>query len=65
MLNKPAGVVTATRDRQHNTVIDILDDGFKFLDLFPIGRLDIDTEGLLILTNDGKLTHNLLSPKNL
>lgn len=65
MLNKPAGVVTATRDRQHNTVIDILDDGFKFLDLFPIGRLDIDTEGLLILTNDGKLTHNLLSPKKL
>lgn len=65
MLNKPAGVITATKDKHHNTVMDVLDDKFKSLDLFPVGRLDIDTEGLLILTNDGKLTHNILSPKKL
>lgn len=63
MLNKPAGVITSTHDRFHKTVMDILDDNFKALDLFPVGRLDKDTEGLLILTNDGNLTHKLLSPK--
>ena len=62
MLNKPAGVVSATTDNVHKTVIDILGD-VKKKDLFPVGRLDIDTEGLLIITNDGMLAHNLLSPK--
>lgn len=65
MLNKPAGVITATRDRYHETVVDILDDEFKILDLFPVGRLDRDTEGLVILTDDGKLAHQLLAPKKL
>ena len=63
MLNKPAGVISATRDRLHPTVIDLLPEGFGHLDLFPVGRLDKDTEGLMILTDDGKLTHRLLSPK--
>ena len=62
MLNKPQGVVSATKDK-NETVIDLLDEGFKAWDLFPVGRLDKDTEGLLILTNDGELSHNLLSPK--
>lgn len=62
MLNKPAGVVSATKDPRETTVIDLIkDEGRK--DIFPVGRLDKDTEGLLILTNDGDLTHNLLSPK--
>lgn len=65
MLNKPAGVITATHDRFYKTVIDILDDKYRKLGLFPVGRLDKDTEGLLILTTDGKLAHKLLSPKNL
>ncbi len=63
MLNKPKGVVSATFDNKYRTVIDILPDEFKCFDLFPVGRLDIDTEGLLLLTNDGQLAHNLLSPK--
>jgi 16S rRNA pseudouridine516 synthase len=63
MMNKPQGVVSATWDRSLKTVIDILPDEFKCFDLFPVGRLDIDTEGLLILTNDGQLAHELLSPK--
>lgn len=62
MLNKPQGVVSATNDNIHTTVIDLIND-FKYLDLFPVGRLDIDTEGLLLITNDGALSHNLLSPK--
>ena len=62
MLNKPQGVVSATTDYIHTTVIDLIND-FKYLDLFPVGRLDIDTEGLLLITNDGALSHNLLSPK--
>ena len=61
MLNKPAGVVSATKDEEDRTVIDLIDDNIK--DLFPVGRLDKDTEGLLLLTNDGALAHNLLSPK--
>ena len=61
MLNKPAGVITATMDKKKETVLDLLDDKRK--DLFPVGRLDIDTEGLLLITNDGKLAHRLLSPK--
>lgn len=62
MLNKPQGVVSATVDNVHTTVIDLIND-YKYLDLFPVGRLDIDTEGLLLITNDGVLSHNLLSPK--
>ncbi len=63
MLNKPANVISATTDNQHKTVIDLLDKKLKNLKLFPVGRLDIDTEGLVILTNNGKFAHNTLSPK--
>ena len=63
MMNKPAGVISATEDNKQRTVLDILPEEFKCFDLFPAGRLDIDTEGLLLLTNDGKLAHELLSPK--
>lgn len=63
MLNKPAGVISATWDPSHRTVIDILPEEYRCFDLFPVGRLDIDTEGLLLLTNDGKMAHFLLSPK--
>jgi len=62
MLNKPQGVISATVDEKHKTVIDIVSD-YSHYDLHPVGRLDIDTEGLLIITNDGKLTHNIISPK--
>ena len=62
MLNKPAGVVSATSDNRDKTVLDLLVD-VPLKDIFPVGRLDKDTEGLLILTNDGELAHNLLSPK--
>lgn len=63
MLNKPQGVVSATYDQNDKTVIDIITDK-KRKDLFPVGRLDKDTEGLLIITNDGELAHRLLSPKH-
>ena len=63
MLNKPKGFVSATTDREHKTVVDIISSSEK-KDLFPVGRLDIDTEGLLLITNDGELAHRLLSPKN-
>lgn len=62
MLNKPAGVVSATEDRRDKTVIDLIKER-KRKDLFPVGRLDKDTEGLLLITNDGALAHDLLSPK--
>lgn len=62
MLNKPAGVVSATMDNHCETVIDLIEDSNR-KDLFPVGRLDKDTEGLLLITNDGDLAHNLLSPK--
>lgn len=62
MLNKPAGVVSATEDHRDRTVIDLIDSK-KRRDLFPVGRLDKDTEGLLLITNDGALAHRLLSPK--
>ncbi len=63
MMNKPQGVISATGDKVHKTVIDLIDESYLHYDLFPVGRLDIDTEGLLIITNDGELTHNLLAPK--
>lgn len=62
MLNKPAGVVSATEDSRDRTVVDLLKDTIRN-DLFPVGRLDKDTEGLLLMTNDGALAHRLLSPK--
>jgi len=62
ILNKPAGVISATKDSLSQTVIDLLPENHK-KDLFPVGRLDADTEGLLIITNDGELSHRLLSPK--
>ena len=61
MLNKPAGVVSATEDRREKTVLDLIQSK-KRKDLFPVGRLDKDTEGLLLITNDGMLAHRLLSP---
>lgn len=63
MLNKPAGVISATEDYIHETVIDLLEPADSIHEPHPVGRLDIDTEGLLILTNDGQLTHQLTSPK--
>ena len=62
MLNKPQGVVSATTDNHDKTVLDLL-KGAQGKDMFPVGRLDKDTEGLLLITNDGELSHNLLSPK--
>ena len=61
MLNKPAGVITATEDKRQSTVMDLLGDAAR-RDLFPVGRLDRDTEGLLLITNDGALAHRLLAP---
>ena len=61
MLNKPAGVITATEDKKQTTVIDLIKDK-KRRDLFPVGRLDKDTVGLLLITNDGDLAHRLLAP---
>lgn len=61
MLNKPKGVVSATVDNVHATVISLIHEPHA-KDLFPVGRLDIDTEGLLLITNDGQLSHNLLAP---
>lgn len=74
MLNKPPGVITATADKHDKTVLDLMKDqledltggngaGIPLQDIFPVGRLDKDTVGLLLLTNDGELAHNLLSPK--
>lgn len=62
ILNKPAGVISATEDKRKETVLDLLPDSYKTYDLFPVGRLDIDTEGFLLITNDGPLAHSLLSP---
>lgn len=63
ILNKPKGVISATEDEKEKTVIDLLDEEYKKYKLFPVGRLDKDTVGLLILSNDGKFAHNTLSPK--
>lgn len=61
MMNKPVGVISATNDLEHQTVCDLISSPFE---VFPVGRLDIDTEGLLLLTNDGELAHDLLSPRH-
>ena len=63
MLNKPAGFVTATEDRQERTVMELLPQQLRAMDLKPVGRLDKATEGLLLFTNDGDLLHRLISPK--
>lgn len=62
MLNKPAGVISAATDKKEKTVLDLIGEKQR-KDLFPVGRLDRDTEGLLLITNDGELAHRLLSPK--
>lgn len=63
MMNKPQNCLSATRDRDYRTVIDLLDDYYLMFDVAPAGRLDRDTEGLVFLTNDGKLAHEIISPK--
>ncbi|WP_028610334.1 pseudouridine synthase [Paenibacillus harenae] len=63
MLNKPQGVISATEDGRERTVIDLLEPEDRLLEPFPVGRLDKDTVGLLLLTNDGQLAHELLSPR--
>lgn len=63
MLHKPAGVLTATEDRKQPTVLDLLPPELRRIGLAPVGRLDKDTEGLLLLTNNGELAHRLLSPR--
>lgn len=63
MLHKPQGVISATEDKYDRTVIDLLPDDLQHFKPFPVGRLDKDTEGLLLLTNDGELAHQLTSPK--
>ncbi|MBQ7096868.1 MAG: rRNA pseudouridine synthase [Clostridia bacterium] len=63
MLNKPQGYLSATRDGRTPTVMELVPDEYMHFEPFPVGRLDIDTEGFLLLTNDGDLAHRLLSPK--
>ena len=63
MLNKPQGYVTATEDKSEKTVMELLPQKYRCLDLRPVGRLDKMTEGLLLFTNDGELLHRLISPK--
>ncbi len=63
LLHKPAGVLTATEDKRQPTVLDLIPQEWRRRNLAPVGRLDKDTEGLLLLTDDGELTHRLLSPK--
>lgn len=63
LLHKPAGVLTATEDKRQPTVLNLIPETYRRRDLAPVGRLDKDTEGLLLLTDDGELTHRLLSPK--
>ena len=63
MLHKPAGVLSAAEDKKRSTVLDLIEEK-KRKDLFPVGRLDLNTEGLLLITNDGGLAHRLLSPKS-
>ncbi|HBS59437.1 MAG: pseudouridine synthase [Bacillota bacterium] len=63
MLHKPAGLISATTDDRERTVVDLIGEDYRFYQPFPVGRLDKDTEGLLLLTNDGKWAHELTSPK--
>lgn len=63
LMNKPEGVVSATFDKYDETVIDLIDEEYKVFEPFPVGRLDKDTVGFLLLTNDGELNHKLISPK--
>ena len=63
MINKPAGVLTATQDKRDKTVVSLLSEKYQKLGLFPAGRLDKDAEGFVLLTNDGELAHSLMSPK--
>lgn len=63
MLNKPVGVISATEDKVHRTVVDLVPPEYEHFDLFPAGRLDIDTEGFVLLTNDGQLAHDILAPR--
>ena len=63
MLNKPAGYITATEDKSQKTVMELLPASYRNMDLKPVGRLDKETEGLLLFTNDGDLLHKLISPK--
>ena len=63
LLNKPAGYISATYDNKDKTVLDLIDPSYLVFEPFPVGRLDKDTEGLLVLTNDGQLSHRVLSPK--
>ena len=64
ILNKPKGVITASRDKLSQTIIDLIPDEFKHYDLFAVGRLDKDTTGLLLITNDGDFAHKVISPKS-
>lgn len=64
MMNKPGGLLSATEDKRQRTVLDLLPEHHQRQGLFPVGRLDKDTEGLLLLTNDGELAHRLLAPKS-
>ena len=64
VMNKPAGVLSASADKSRETVVDLVPEKLQRRGLFPVGRLDRDTEGLLLITNDGELAHRLLSPKN-
>ena len=63
LLNKPSGYVSATEDKKYPVVTDLVPEEYRHFDVFPAGRLDIDTEGLLILTNDGEFVHDITSPK--
>ena len=63
MLNKPQGYISATEDKHYPVVVDLIPEEYSHFNVFPVGRLDIDTEGLLILTNDGRFDHNMTSPK--
>lgn len=63
ILNKPKGYVSATEDRDHQTVLELVPEAFAGRDIFPAGRLDRDTTGLMIITDDGALAHNILAPK--
>lgn len=64
VMNKPKGVISASNDKNAETVVDLVPVKFSHLELFPVGRLDKDTTGLLIITNDGEFAHRVISPKN-